>query len=57
MGGEKVAKTPMKISIDPSEVKIMAPESFQDHDEYEDRISVISGFMALLRFVICISFF
>ncbi len=35
----------------------MAPESFQDHDEYEDRISVISGFMALLRFVICISFF
>ena len=33
MGGEKTTRTPMRLGIDPAAVKIMAPDSFQDHDE------------------------
>jgi YegS/Rv2252/BmrU family lipid kinase len=39
MGGEKTTKTPMKIAIDPAAVTIMAPKSFQDHDEKEAKVS------------------
>ena len=33
MGGEKITRTPMKVEIDPAAVRIMAPDSFRDHDE------------------------
>lgn len=33
MGGEKLTRTPMNLAIDPGAVKIMAPDSFRDHDE------------------------
>ncbi|HWQ68101.1 MAG TPA: YegS/Rv2252/BmrU family lipid kinase [Methanospirillum sp.] len=35
MGGEKTTRTPMRLAIDPAAVKIIAPDSFQDHDEKE----------------------
>ena len=33
LGGEKVARTPIQISVDQAAVKIMAAESFRDHDD------------------------
>lgn len=33
LGGEKVARTPIQISVNPVTVKIMATESFRDHDD------------------------
>jgi len=33
MGGEKTTRSPIRLAIDPAAVKIMAPDSFQDHDE------------------------
>jgi diacylglycerol kinase (ATP) len=33
LGGEKVARTPIQISVDPAAVKIMAAKSFRDHDD------------------------
>jgi len=33
MGGEKTTRTPIRLAIDPAAVKIIAPDSFQDHDE------------------------
>ncbi|WP_319580264.1 YegS/Rv2252/BmrU family lipid kinase [uncultured Methanospirillum sp.] len=35
LGGEKVARTPIQISVDQAAVKIMAAESFRDHDDSE----------------------
>ncbi|PWR73968.1 diacylglycerol/lipid kinase family protein [Methanospirillum lacunae] len=34
MGGEKMTRTPIRLAIDPAAVTIMAPDSFQDHDEH-----------------------
>lgn len=33
MGGDKTAWTPIRLSIDPAAVRIIAPGSFRDHDE------------------------
>ena len=33
MGGEKMTRTPMKLAIDPAAVRIIAPDTFRDHDE------------------------
>jgi len=33
IGGEKTTRTPIRVAIVPAAVKIMAPDSFRDHDE------------------------
>jgi diacylglycerol kinase family enzyme len=33
MGGEKTTLTPMRLAVDPAAVRIMASESFRDHDD------------------------
>ncbi len=38
LGGEKVARTPIQVSVEPAAVKIMAAESFRDHDDTNIRM-------------------
>lgn len=33
MGGEKITHTPMRVTIDPAAVRIIASDSFRDHDD------------------------
>ena len=43
IGGEKTIRTPIRVAIDPAAVKIMAPDSFQDHDESKEAQTTCAG--------------